>query len=144
MARIEGVDLPHNKRLDIALTSIFGIGRVKAKELLVEAFGDRAEEMGATRSFRLTDTDISMIREVLQNWREAYTDDGSENPAHHKVEGDLRRETSENIKRLISRVTEVLDTVWGFLHVVSVQKPTLALEKVRSVQWLKRNNRNRI
>ena len=101
MARIEGVDLPHNKRLDIALTSIFGIGRVKAKELLVEAFGDRAEEMGATRSFRLTDTDISMIREVLQNWREAYTDDGSENPAHHKVEGDLRRETSENIKRLI-------------------------------------------
>jgi len=101
MARIEGVDLPHNKRLDIALTSIYGIGRVKAKELLVEAFGDRAEEMGATRSFRLTDTDISMIREVLQNWREAYAEDGSENPAHHKVEGDLRRETSENIKRLI-------------------------------------------
>lgn len=101
MARIEGVDLPHNKRLDIALTSIYGIGRIKAKELLVEAFGERADEMGATRSFRLTDTDISMIREVLQNWRQPYSEDGSDNPVHHKVEGDLRRETSENIKRLI-------------------------------------------
>ena len=45
MARIEGVDLPHNKRLDIALTAIYGVGRVKAKELIAAAFGERAEEM---------------------------------------------------------------------------------------------------
>ncbi len=101
MARIEGVDLPHNKRLDIALTAIYGIGRVKAKELIAAAFGDEAEEMCATRAFRLTDSDISKIRNVLQNWREAYLEDGNENPEHHKVEGDLRRETAENIKRLI-------------------------------------------
>jgi small subunit ribosomal protein S13 len=103
MARIEGVDLPRNKRLDIALTAIYGIGRVKAKELLVAAFGDSAEAMGATRAYSLTDSDISKIRDVLQQWREALPvlEDGSPNPDHHKVEGDLRREVAENIKRLI-------------------------------------------
>lgn len=101
MARIEGVDLPHNKRLDIALTAIYGIGRVKAKELIAAAFGSRADEMESLRAYKLTDSDISKIREVLQLWREPVLEDGSENPAHHKVEGDLRRETAENIKRLI-------------------------------------------
>jgi small subunit ribosomal protein S13 len=92
MARIEGVDLPRNKRVDISLTSIFGVGRVKAKELLQEAFGDDAELMGAKRTHQLTDTDIHRIRNVIQQWREA---------GYHKVEGDLRRDVSENIKRLI-------------------------------------------
>jgi small subunit ribosomal protein S13 len=101
MARIEGVDLPHHKRLDIALTSIYGVGRVKAKELISAAFGDAAEEMEAIRAYRLTDSDISKIRDVLQQWREPVLEDGSPNPEHHKVEGDLRRETAENIKRLI-------------------------------------------
>ena len=101
MARIEGVDLPHNKRLDIALTAIYGIGRFKAKQLLVAAFGEEAEEMGAMRSFKLTDGDVSKIRDVLQQWREPALEDGSENPDHLKVEGDLRRERAENIKRLI-------------------------------------------
>lgn len=92
MARIEGVDLPRNKRLDIALTAIYGIGRKKAREIIDIAFGDQAEEMAAVRSFRLTDTDVHKIRLVIQEWRES---------GEHKVEGDLRREISENIKRLI-------------------------------------------
>jgi small subunit ribosomal protein S13 len=92
MARIEGVDLPRNKRLDIALTSIFGIGRKKAREIIDIAFGDQADVMAATRAFRLTDTDVHKIRMVIQGWREN---------GYHKVEGDLRREVSENIKRLI-------------------------------------------
>lgn len=92
MARIEGVDLPRNKRLDIALTAIFGIGRNKAREIITLAFGDQADAMSATRAFRLTDTDVHKIRMVIQEWREN---------GYHKVEGDLRREVSENIKRLI-------------------------------------------
>ena len=92
MARIEGVDLPRNKRLDIALTAIFGIGRNKAREIITLAFGDQADAMSATRAFRLTDTDVHKIRVVIQEWREN---------GYHKVEGDLRREVSENIKRLI-------------------------------------------
>jgi small subunit ribosomal protein S13 len=92
MARIEGVDLPRNKRVDISLTSIYGIGRVKAKELLLSAFGDDADEVGAKRTHQLTDTDIHRIRNVIQQWREE---------GFHKVEGDLRRDVSENIKRLI-------------------------------------------
>ena len=92
MARIEGVDLPRNKRVDIALTSIYGLGRVKVKELLAQAFGDEAEEVGAKRTHQMTDTDIHRIRNVIQQWREE---------GYHKVEGDLRREISENIKRLI-------------------------------------------
>ena len=98
MARIEGVDLPRNKRLDIALTAIYGIGRVKAKELLQEAFGEQAELMGALRAHKLTDSDVSRIRQVIQEWRDL--DD--EDPRHHKVEGDLRRHVSENIGRLIN------------------------------------------
>jgi len=92
MARIEGVDLPRNKRVDISLTSIYGVGRVKAKELLLEAFGEDAEIIGAKRTHQLTDTDIHRIRNVIQQWREQ---------GYHKVEGDLRRYVSENIKRLI-------------------------------------------
>ena len=92
MARIQGVDLPRNKRVDIALTSIFGIGRKKAKDLLAEAFGDDADIVGAKRTHQLTDSDIHAIRNVIQAWAES---------GQHRVEGDLRREVSENIKRLI-------------------------------------------
>ena len=91
MARIEGVDLPHRKRLDIALTAIYGIGREKAKELISAAFGDNAEAMYATKAMDLTENDVIMIRRVIQEWRET---------GYHKVEGDLRREITENIKRL--------------------------------------------
>ena len=92
MARIEGVDLPRNKRVDIALTYIFGIGRHKSVELLNKAFGEEAEVISAMRTYQLTDTHIFKIRTVIQEWRET---------GYHKIEGDLRREVSENIKRLI-------------------------------------------
>ena len=82
MARIEGVDLPKNKRIDIALTKIYGIGRKVAKDILNEAGIDLA-----TKTFQLTDTDIAAIRDVIQK---SYT-----------VEGNLRKEVSQNIKRLI-------------------------------------------
>ena len=81
MARIAGVDLPRRKRIDIALTYIFGIGRTKAKEIL-----ERADVDGATKSDDLTEAEVRRIREVLD--------------AGYKVEGDLRREVQMNIKRL--------------------------------------------
>jgi small subunit ribosomal protein S13 len=82
MARIEGVDLPRNKRIDIALTSIFGIGRTKAKEILAKAGVD-----GAIRTFDLSERDVISIRNVIQR--------------EYRVEGDLRKEIAQNIKRLI-------------------------------------------
>ncbi len=82
MARIAGVDLPRNKRLDIALTYIYGVGRVTASSVL-----DRAGVGGAVRTDDLTEDQISAIRRVLE------TD--------FAVEGDLRREVQTNIKRLM-------------------------------------------
>lgn len=82
MARIAGVDLPRNKRMEFALTAIYGIGRSLAKRVLLEARVplDR-------RSDELTEGDVAKIREILER---AY-----------KVEGDLRREVTLNIKRLV-------------------------------------------
>ena len=82
MARIEGVDLPRNKRIDIALTSIFGIGRFMAKEILAKAGVD-----GSRRTVELTEMDVAAIRNVIQS--------------DCTVEGDLRKDVSQNIKRLI-------------------------------------------
>lgn len=82
MARISGVDLPRNKRIEVALTYIYGIGRTSAKSILAEA-GVNVD----TRSDNLTDDEVNRIRQVID---EAY-----------KVEGDLRREVSMNIKRLM-------------------------------------------
>ncbi len=82
MARIAGVDLPRNKRMEIALTYIYGIGRTTAKKILQEA-----EVGGDTKSDNLTDVELTRIRTVIDT--------------HHKVEGDLRREISMNIKRLM-------------------------------------------
>ena len=82
MARIAGVDLPRNKRIEVALTYIFGIGRTSAKNILAEA-GVNLD----TRSDSLTDDEVNRIRQVI--------DDA------FKVEGDLRREVSMNIKRLM-------------------------------------------
>ncbi|MGE3261067.1 MAG: 30S ribosomal protein S13 [Bacteriovoracia bacterium] len=82
MARIAGTDLPRSKKIEIALTAIFGIGRSRAKKILTEAKipFDRSSD-------DLTEGDVSKIREILER---AY-----------KVEGDLRRETTMNIKRLV-------------------------------------------
>lgn len=82
MARITGVDLPRNKRMEIALTYIYGIGRTTAKKILLEA-----EVNGDTKSDNLTDAELTRIRPVIDS--------------HYKVEGDLRREISMNIKRLM-------------------------------------------
>lgn len=81
MARIAGVDLPRNKRIDIALTYIYGIGRTSADEIV-----EKAELDAATRSHQLTEGEIRRIRDVIDN--------------DYQVEGDLRREVQMNIKRL--------------------------------------------
>lgn len=82
MARIAGVDLPKNKRMEIALTYIFGIGRSKALHILNEA-GVHPD----TRTDQLADSEITAIRNIIDK--------------EHKVEGDLRRDVSMAIKRLM-------------------------------------------
>ncbi len=82
MARIEGVDLPRNKRVDIALSYIYGIGRPTATAILV-----KAQVEGATRTQDLSEVEIARIREIIQR--------------EHRVEGELRKEVAMNIKRLI-------------------------------------------
>lgn len=82
MARIAGVDLPKNKRMDIALTAIYGIGRKVAIMICEKAGVD-----GSVRSDAYSDADIQKIRRVID--------------ADYKVEGDLRREIAMNIKRYI-------------------------------------------
>ena len=81
MARIAGVDLPRNKRIDIALTYIYGIGRTSADEIV-----DKADLDPSTRTNQLTEGEIRRIRDVIDE--------------DYKVEGDLRREVQMNIKRL--------------------------------------------
>ena len=82
MARIEGVDLPRNKRIDIALGYLYGIGRKNAVDVLAKAQVD-----GSIRTQDLADTDIARIRDLLQR--------------EYRVEGELRKEVAMNIKRLI-------------------------------------------
>ncbi len=82
MARIAGVDLPRRKHVRIALTYIFGIGQTKADEICTKA------ELPADKKVEdLSDTEVKRIRDVID--------------ADYKVEGDLRREISMNIKRLM-------------------------------------------
>lgn len=81
MARIAGVDLPRNKRMEVALTYIFGIGRAKSRSILTEAGIDLS-----TKSDALTESEVAKVREIIDR--------------SVKVEGDLRREVSLNIKRL--------------------------------------------
>jgi small subunit ribosomal protein S13 len=82
MARIAGVDLPRNKRMEVALTYIFGIGRSASKKILLEAGVDLAKKTDG-----LTEAEVAKVREIIDRTM--------------KVEGDLRRETSMNIKRLV-------------------------------------------
>jgi small subunit ribosomal protein S13 len=81
MARISGVDLPNNKRLDIALTYIYGVGRTNVAKIL-EATGLPADK----RVHTLTDEEVNKIGKVIEKTM--------------MVEGDLRRNIAENIKRL--------------------------------------------
>lgn len=82
MARIEGVDLPRNKPLWIALTYIYGIGQTTAKKIVADTGLDPM-----MRVTHLTDHDVARIREYLQ--------------AHVRVEGDLRKDVAMRIKRLV-------------------------------------------
>jgi small subunit ribosomal protein S13 len=82
MARIEGVDLPRQKRIHVALTYIFGIGHTTAKKIL-----DEAQVEHGIKVQDLSDVEIARIRDVIQR--------------KYQVEGDLRKEVSMNIKRLI-------------------------------------------
>lgn len=82
MARISGVDIPNDKRIEIALTYIYGIGLTRSKQILGET-GINAD----TRARDLTDDDVLRIRDYIDK--------------HYVVEGDLRREVRQNIARLI-------------------------------------------
>lgn len=82
MARIAGVDLPRDKRIEVALTYIYGVGRGTAQQIL--------QESGVGPSVRtddLTDEQISAIRQAIES--------------NHRVEGDLRRDVQMSIKRLM-------------------------------------------
>jgi len=82
MARLAGVDLPREKRMEIALSYIFGIGRSRSKEILTETGIDPD-----LRSKDLSDSDAATLRAYIEN--------------HFRVEGDLRREVQADIRRKV-------------------------------------------
>ncbi len=82
MARIAGVDLPRNKRMEVALTYIYGIGRSSARRILAEAGVDLNKKTEA-----VAENEVNKIREIIDRTQ--------------RVEGDLRREVSLAIKRLV-------------------------------------------
>ena len=82
MARIAGVDIPNNKRIEIALTYIYGIGRTRSQSILAKTGIDPD-----IRAKDLTDEQVAALRDEIES--------------SYEVEGDLRRETALNIKRLV-------------------------------------------
>jgi small subunit ribosomal protein S13 len=82
MARIAGIDLPRQKRIEIALTYIYGIGRSRSKEIC-----DKAEIPSSTKTDQLSESEVIRLREIIER--------------EYKVEGDLRREVNQNIKMLM-------------------------------------------
>jgi small subunit ribosomal protein S13 len=82
MARIAGVDLPRDKRVEVAITYIYGIGRSQAKKILASA-----KVNPDTRVRNLAEEEVNKLREIIEK--------------NHQVEGDLRREIALKIKRLI-------------------------------------------
>ena len=82
MARIAGVDLPRNKRIEISLTYIFGVGRTRAQKICAKAGVD-----AGTKTDQLSESELIRLREVIER--------------DYQVEGDLRREVSQNIKMLM-------------------------------------------
>ena len=81
MARIAGVDLPRNKRIDIALTAIYGIGRYISSEIVNDLNIEPGKKVDS-----LAENEISLLRDKIRDY---------------KIEGDLRREIDQNIKRLM-------------------------------------------
>lgn len=92
MARLAGVDLPNNKKIEIAITSIYGVGRKTAKDIVKKAELDPNIKAG-----ELTADQVNTLRQIIDK--------------DHIVEGDLRREISLNIKRLVD-----LNTYRGVRH----------------------------
>jgi small subunit ribosomal protein S13 len=92
MARISGVDLPKDKRVEIALTYIYGIGRSSSNKILGKATVNKD-----TRVNQLTEAEVVRIRDIIER--------------EHKVEGDLKREVGTNIKRLMD-----IGSYRGFRH----------------------------
>jgi small subunit ribosomal protein S13 len=82
MARIAGIDLPRNKRIEIALTYIYGIGRTSARQIC-----EKAEISKDSRVDQLADSEVVKLRDVIERG--------------YQVEGDRRREVSQNIKMLM-------------------------------------------
>jgi len=82
MARIAGIDLPRSKRIEVALTYIYGIGRSTAREICT-----KAEVDSGTKTDVLADSEVVRLREIIER--------------DYKIEGDLRREVSQNIKMLM-------------------------------------------
>jgi small subunit ribosomal protein S13 len=81
MARIAGVDLPRNKRVDIALTAIYGVGRYTAAQIVTDIDLDPGKKVES-----LAENEVSQLRDKIQEY---------------KIEGDLRREIDQNLKRLM-------------------------------------------
>jgi small subunit ribosomal protein S13 len=92
MARIAGITLPPEKRIEVGLTYIYGIGRPKSNEILGEAKIDKDKKVK-----NLTEDEINKIRQIIEK--------------REKIEGDLRKEVSLNIKRLID-----IGSYRGFRH----------------------------
>lgn len=113
MARLAGVDLPRNKRMEIALTYIYGIGPARAAELL--------EKTGISPDLRtdnLTDDQVAALRDVIE--------------ATWKVEGDLRRQVQADIRRKIEiGCYQAFATVVASRSVVSAPRPTLVPARAR-------------
>ncbi|HDJ23557.1 MAG: 30S ribosomal protein S13 [Candidatus Aminicenantes bacterium 4484_214] len=82
MARIAGIELPSNKRIEVGLTYIYGIGRSKANKILAEAQIDKDKKVK-----ELTEEEINKVRQIIEK--------------REKIEGDLRKEVTLNIKRLM-------------------------------------------
>lgn len=91
MPRVVGVDIPKDKRIEIALTYIYGVGRSMSNKVLLEANVNPDK-----RAKDLTEEEVSKLTNILRNY---------------KTEGDLRREISQNIKRLVD-----IGTYRGFRH----------------------------
>jgi small subunit ribosomal protein S13 len=82
MARIAGIDLPRSKRIDVSLTYIFGIGPTRSKEIC-----GKADVETSTKTDHLSESEVIKLREIIER--------------EYQVEGDLRREVSQNIKMLM-------------------------------------------
>ena len=114
MARLVGVDLPRDKRMEIALTYIYGVGRTRSQEIL--------EATGIDRNLRtkdLTDDQVTHLRDYIEG--------------NLKVEGDLRREVQADIRRKSrSAATRACGTAVACRCAASGQRPTRAPARVRS------------